>query len=330
MKAICRGFHSVLANRIERFLAHKRTLGRRYDVEEKTLRLLDRYLINQKVKRLSQVTPGLIEAFLTSRPRKHARSYNHLLGTVRRLFDWLVAQGIVERSPVQTAARRQTAQRIPFIFDLTAARRLLDLAKGLPDNPRALMRGTSYYAIFAILYGLGLRVGEVCRLRQRDIDLNRQLLVIRETKFYKSRLVPFGPHMATLLQGYQHARVEQRGSLAPDAPVFSFTARGEVHPCTVSQTFHTLVPRLGLEIPAGCSPPRLHDLRHSFAVGTLLRWYRSGIDPGAGLLKLATFLGHVDVNSTAVYLNITTALLQEASRRFEGFAQPTVIEGLPQ
>jgi site-specific recombinase XerD len=118
--------------------------------------------------------------------------------------------------------------------------------------------------------------------------------------------------------------------LPPDAPVFSFTTRGEIHPGTISQTFHRLVPRLGLDIPVGCSPPCLHNLRHSFAVGTLLRWYRSGVDPGAGLLRLATFLGHVDVNSTAVYLKITNALLQEASHRFEIFAQPTFVEELPQ
>jgi integrase len=194
----------------------------------------------------------------------------------------------------------------------------------------ATIRGATYHAIFAILYGLGLRVGEVCRLRLKDLDLNRQLLVVRETKFYKSRLVPFGPRMMALLREYQQVRVQQLGGLVADLPVFSFTARGEIHPCTISQTFHALVPRLGLEIPAGCSPPRLHDLRHSFAVGTLLRWYRSGTDPGAGLLKLATFLGHVDANSTAVYLRITTALLQEANRRFQVFAQPTWMEGLPQ
>jgi len=330
MKATWTGFRSIIADQIEQFVAHKRTLGRRYDVEEKTLRLLDRHLINQKVEHLSQVTPNLIEGFLVSRPRKCARSYNHLLSTVRRLFDWLVNQGVLDHSPVQMLPRRQTAQRIPFIFDLAAARRLLELAKGFPDSPRALMRGASYHAIFAILYGLGLRVGEVCRLRLRDVDLDRQLLVVRETKFYKSRFVPFGPRMATLLREYQQARVQKMGSLVPDAPVFTFSIRGEIHPGTISQVFHALVPRLGLTIPAGCSPPRLHDLRHSFAVGTLLRWYRSGIDPGAGLLKLATFLGHVDVNSTAVYLHITTALLQEASRRFEVFAQPTLIGGLPQ
>jgi integrase len=95
----------------------------------------------------------------------------------------------------------------------------------------------------------------------------------------------------------------------------------------VSQTFHSLVPQLGLQIPAGTSPPRLHDLRHSFAVGTLLRWYRQGLDPGAGLLALATFLGHVDITSTATYLTMTESLLREANRRFEVFAEPVLQEG---
>ena len=190
------------------------------------------------------------------------------------------------------------------------------------------MRGNIYHVIFAILYGLGLRVGEACRLRLRDVDFDRQLLVIRKTKFYKSRLVPFGPRLSALLSEYHQASVRRRGPLLPDMPFFSFTKRGEIHPGTISQSFHALIPRLRLEIPAGCSPPRLHDLRHSFAVGTLLRWYRSGVDPGAGLLKLATFLGHVDVNSTAVYLNITTTLLQEANRRFEAFAENIFTEGL--
>jgi integrase len=319
---------SVLADRIAQFIAQKRVLGRRYDVEEKTLRLFDRYLVEQKVKRPGHVTPEVIEAFLASRPRHRPRSYNHLLSTVRRLFDWLVTQGLLDRSPVRAGPRRQTSARIPFIFDAPMARRLLQSAKELPDNARAPFRGPTYRTIFAILYGLGLRVGEVCRLRLSDVDWTRHVLVIRQTKFYKSRLVPFGPRMAALLEEYHKARLGSAGTLPPDAPLFSFTARGEINPMTVSQAFHALVPSLELEIPPGCSPPRLHDLRHSFAVGTLLRWYRSGTDPGEGLLKLATFLGHVDPSSTAVYLTITTALLQEANRRFEAFASPAVKGGL--
>lgn len=320
--------HSALADPMMRFVAHKRALGRSYDTEARTLPLFDRFLADQNVLGLEQVTPDHIEAFMASRPRVRPRSYNHLLCTVRRLFEWLVQQGELEQSPVRIGPRRVTAHLDPFIFDPPTARRLLILARELPDNPRAPMRGATYHALFAILYGLGLRVGEACRLQFGAVDLDRQLLVIRKTKFYKSRLVPFGPRMAALLDGYLHARARRTASQGAESPVFSFTTRGAVHPCTVSQTFHALVPRLGLAVPPGCSPPCLHHLRHSFAVGTLLRWYRSGIDPGAGLLRLATFMGHVDISSTAVYLTMTHSLLLEANRRFETFAQPVLAEGL--
>ena len=319
---------SALADPILRFVAHKQALGRSYDTEAGALRLFDRFLAEQNVLCLEQVTPDLIEAFMASRPRVRPRSYNHLLCTVRRLFEWLVQQEELEQSPVRTGPRRVTAHRDPFIFDPPTARRLLGLARELPDNPRAPMRGTTYHALFAILYGLGLRVGEACRLQFGDVDLDRQLLLIRHTKFYKSRLVPFGPRMAALFDEYLQARARRMVSQGAASPVFSFTARGAVNPGTVSQTFHTLVPRLGLTVPPGCSQPCLHQLRHSFAVGTLLRWYRSGIDPGAGLLKLATFMGHVDISSTAVYLTMTHSLLLEANRRFETFAQPLLAEGL--
>ncbi len=106
------------------------------------------------------------------------------------------------------------------------------------------------------------------------------------------------------------------------APLFSFNGRTCVHPGTVSQTFHHLVTRLDLPLRDGVSPPRLHDLRHSFAVGRLLRWYREGVDPSTHLHQLSTFLGHVDPSSTAVYLKMTPELLEEANRRFESFARP--------
>jgi site-specific recombinase XerD len=328
MRSTWKGFCGALAPEITRFLAHKRALGRRFDNEEKSLRLLDRYLVEQKVNHLSELTPEVVDAFLASRPRPRPRSYNHLLHTVRAFFGWLVNHQILDRSPVQAKPRRQTSTRIPFIFNPATARRLLEVARSLPHSSRAPMRGRTYHAIFAILYGLGLRVGEVCRLRIKDVDLDRRLLVIRESKFYKTRLVPFGPRMETLLRDYLQAKSQRRGALCVDHPVFSFTHHREINPCTVSLTFHSLLPRLQLEIPPGCSAPRLHDLRHSFAVGTLLRWYRTSPHPRASLLKLATFLGHADPNSTAVYLTITEALLQEANRRFEASAEPILMEGL--
>ncbi len=102
-----------------------------------------------------------------------------------------------------------------------------------------------------------------------------------------------------------------------------------MHPGTASQVFHALVRTLRLTIPDGVSTPRLHDLRHSFAVGCLLRWYRDGADPASRLNHLSTFMGHVDPTSTAVYLTITPGLLSQANHRFEAFAETAWVEAAP-
>lgn len=329
MKARWSGFKSVLAENIDHYLHYKRALGRKFTAEESALRLFDRYLEDQHVAAVAAITPAVIERFLTTRPRGRVRSYNHLLGVVRCFFAWLVAQEQLERSPVRVSPKRTSVRQQPFLFDQVQARRLLELAAALPDRPKGPHRGETYYVIFALLYALGLRVGEVSRLLYQDVDLNRQLLVICKTKFSKDRLVPFGPRVGRVLTGYIDRRETCLGVRQPDDPVFSFHGGRPVHPCTISQTFHHLVSQHRFERPPGVAAPCLHCLRHSFAVGTLLRWYRSGIDPGQRLIHLSTFLGHAHPESTAWYLTITAELLDEANRRFEAFAAPALRERLP-
>lgn len=315
---VAAGLHSALAEPIRTFVEYKRALNRKYRPEAAALRLFDRYLCEHAATGWNSIDSVLIEGFLQSRPRSRPRSYNHLLGVLHRFFEWAVLQGFVAGNPVKATRRRDTGKRIPYLFDLKDAQRLLELVRKLPDRSRAPRRAQTYEMIFVLLYGLGLRVGEAVRLKLGDVDLQRDTLFVRETKFSKSRLVPVGPRVASRLRDY----IEKRhgGTSASDQPLFSFTKRGCICPETVSQTFHALVPKLGLALPPGVSSPRLHDLRHAFAVGTLLRWYRQGIDPNCRLIHLSTFLGHVDPNSTAVYLTITEELLREADRRFRAFA----------
>ncbi|MEX0583361.1 MAG: tyrosine-type recombinase/integrase [Sneathiella sp.] len=324
-------FQSVLAGHINEFLTAKRALGKHFVCEEKVLRLLDHYLIEQQVEALEHITPELVESFLASRPRHSSKSYNQLLSTVRRLFDWLELHKRISHSPVRVPPRRVTSSRVPFIFNADQARSLLDIAAQLPNRSTAPNRGATYRMIFAFLYGLGLRVGEVARLQIRDVDFRRDLLIIRETKFSKTRLVPFGPRLCAALKDYIRQQTEQYGALALEQPVFSFsraTAR-PINPNTISWTFHQLVSGLALDIPPGVSSPHLHCLRHSFAVGTLLHWYRTGIDPSRRLIHLSTFMGHVCPSSTAVYLTITPELLQCANQRFEQCAAPILMEAKP-
>lgn len=299
------------------FLAHKRALGRKYRAEEATLRLLTAFAVDREATALQQLTPVLIDDFVASRPRPRPRSFNQLIGILGCFFDWTVAQQLLACSPLQTNRRRETTQQLPFIFDTVQAGRLLQAATGLADNPRATDRGTTYHTLFALCYGLGLRAGEACGLQLSDVDADRQLLVVRGGKFGKSRLVPHGPRIAELV-----ARQVARRGRSKDGPLFSFDGSRCIHPGTASQVFHRLAFTLELPVPDGVSPPTLHSLRHSFAVGCLLRWYRQGDDPSARLYQLSTFMGHVDPTSTAVYLKVTPALLDEANRRFEAFASP--------
>ena len=263
------------------------------------------YLTAHQINALTAITPALIEDFLGSRPRSRARSYNHLLGVTRGFFNWLVIQERLACSPVRARAKPTTEQLRPVLFNSCQVKQLLALASALPDRPKGRHRAETYYLVLALLYALGLRVGEVTRLCYPDVDLSRQLLMIRQTKFAKDRLVPFGPRVGQRLAEYL-AKQETRGvERQPEAPLFTFNAGRPINPCTISQTFHDLVMQQPFLPPPGVAAPRLPSLRHSFAVGTLLRWYRAGIDPGQRLLHLATFLGHVDPISTAWYLTVT-------------------------
>lgn len=316
------GFHSLLGQDIQIYIDYKRALGRKFVTEARSLHLFDRFLVKRTITDLGAVTPSVIDAFLASRSRSKPRSFNHLLGVIRCFFDWMVTQQRLPNSPVRTKGRRCPRQPRPFLFTPEQFGQLMTYVSRLSDDARARHRAEVYSLIFSLMYGLGLRVGEVTRLHYRDIDQCRRLLVIRETKFGKSRLVPFGPRMGERITDYLCQRDNWYGPWSSEVPLFSFRQAHTKPLCpeTICQTFHRLIPKLELEIPAGIDPPRLHCLRHSFAVQTLLHWYRTDVDPGRRLFHLATFMGHVSVESTAWYLTITDELLEEANRRFEQFA----------
>ena len=132
-------FQSALAAEMTDFLSHQRALGKRFLNEERALRLFDRYLVNEKIGAIAAITPTLIDAFLASRPRSRPRSYNLLLSTVRRLFKWLIRQGRLTQSPVQSRPRHATGVQVTFLFDRTQAQQLLKVA-AQPTTPNRVLR----------------------------------------------------------------------------------------------------------------------------------------------------------------------------------------------
>jgi len=315
-------FASILAKDISTYISEKRALGNRYLTEEDTLRLLDRFLAAQGIASRSGITPELVNRFLYSRPRRTARSYNLLRVTIKAFFEYLVERHRIPGNPVQAPERSKRDLCRPFIFTPSQIRELLTAAGRLPSKGSSRIRRHICYAIFALLYALGLRIGEVTRLCISDVDLNEGRLLVRMTKFSKTRWVPFGPNVRGMLQRYLVHRQRLVNTPLPDAPLFSFTGTCSVSPQAMRKTFRRLISAMDLRIPPGSRPPVVHSLRHSFAVSRLLKWYRQGANVSERLYALSTFMGHVDPTSTQVYLTITDDLLFEASRRFEDFASP--------
>ena len=183
-------------------------------------------------------------------------------------------------------------------------------------TPVGSLRPRTFVTLLGLLYCTGLRVSETLGLRLADVDLEASRLIIRHGKFDKSRIVPVQPDVTRALATYTDARRQFRHRTDGDAPLFvNERDRG----CSYSQvvgTFLRVARRAGVRGAPGQRGPRVHDLRHTFAVHQLLTWYRDGGDVQARLPLLATYLGHVCLVSTQAYLDITAELLHEATRRF--------------
>jgi integrase/recombinase XerD len=171
----------------------------------------------------------------------------------------------------------------------------------------------------------GMRIGEALSLTLQDVDLQNRVLTVRDTKFFKTRLVPIGPRLTTVLSDYlsHRCRLPLR---AGDGSAFLATRTGiRMDYKRVNKLFCRLRRCAGIQRESSARyQPRIHDIRHSAAVHRVIAWYRAGADVQRLLPQLATYLGHVDIAGTQRYLTMTAELLDEASLRFECYAQPGV------
>ena len=222
-------------------------------------------------------------------------------------------------------AAERRAPRIPHIYTKDEIKALLKAARDLP--PSGSLKPRTYSTLFGLLYTTGLRCGEAFALNLGDVDLRQKLLLVRKGKFGKSRWVPISPSTSVALQCY----IEERSCVAAAAaedPLFLTLSGRRLYHTNVDLAFRQVLTRCGLRGGKGCPGPRMHDLRHTFACTRLLKWYREGKDVQLLLPALATYLGHVKVSSTQVYLRATAELLEEANQRFlKNFRQNILEKG---
>ena len=303
---------SSLGPQITAYLTLKKALGRRFANETAVLLHLDRFMAQ---KRRSSLRPDVFNAW--------SLTFAHLTPTVRRNWMRIVRNFCLylRRSdrdcfvPDRSGFPDRHVPRRPHIFSEEQIIKLLRLATSLPSRSTSLLRGEVFRIAIVLLYTAGLRRGELARLVLSDYDPSERTLLVRKSKFHKSRLIALSSSAAGEMERYLRAR---RGLPHPtDAPLLvsnhgglrAYTAEG------LADVIRGLFRIADVRTSEGRFP-RVHDLRHTYAIHALLRWYRAGVDVQAKLPALATAMGHVSIASTAYYLALLEPVAEAASALF--------------
>ncbi len=301
---------------ITRYLDLKTALGRRYTLERRVLETLTAFL-QTRAGAPGDLTPDTFTRW--------AQTLHHLTPTVRRNHLRIVRNlCLYRRRPEPACVVPDLAlfpaphqPRAPYIFTAREIAQLRRATATLSPTPQGPLRPRVFRLAVVLLYTTGLRRGELLRVTLDDYAADDHVLLIRETKFHKSRAVPVSPTTAREVDRYLQARRRRHRALAGTTPLLAHgvtTPRGYTGH-GLGEGFRHLFTTTGIRTPDGRCP-RIHDLRHTFAVHALLRWYRAGADVQTKLPLLATYLGHVSIVSTAYYLTFIEPLRALASARF--------------
>jgi integrase/recombinase XerD len=265
------------------------------------------------------IQPEHVKAFLDG-TRPLSRYWHRKQSLLQGFYRYAISRGLVASSPLPGQAPKRPPALTPYIYTHEELRRLLEATTGLERANRQITPAT-LRAMLLLLYGAGLRLCEALALDRADYDATSALLTIRDTKFHKTRLVPLGADLNHALAHYVAAHPHNPSSSSVSPPLFSGRDRARLTDHALRKSFQRLRTIAGVQRTDGARyQPRLHDLRHSFAVHRVIAWYHAGADVQKLLPYLSTYLGHVNVAATQVYLTMTPELLQLASERFAQYA----------
>jgi site-specific recombinase XerD len=294
---------------LRQYIDLRRALG--YKLRKHEPRLTE-FIAFLAAKGTDRITTRLAVAWATESSKGHKHSCFERLGFIRSFAKHVSSMDArTEIPPTGTMRRPEIALR-PYIYTQEEIGRLMAAARNL-FSPRKL-RCHTYYHLVGLLATTGMRSDEAVRLANSDVNLAEGLITIRESKFGKSRVVPLHPTTVKALVAYKVRRDTFLKNA--EAPTFFVNERrgpiGSPH-----KSFRDICRAAGLEKMRHEIRPRMHDLRHTFAVQTLLAWYRKGDDVERHLPILSTFLGHSHIENTYWYLSSTPELLGAACERLE-------------
>jgi site-specific recombinase XerD len=302
---------SCLAQQMQRFIELRRLAGMDYRGQARSLGYFDSFLVKQSWSS-SRVTPEITDRYQQELERLAPSGRQNRFGVVRQFCEYLSRTDPLSYVPERIRGAPATCGFEPYIFTLEQIQRLMAATSAL--QPASGLRPHGYRTLLGLLYSTGIRIGEALSLNMENVYETEERIYIARGKFRKARWIPLSSSTCRALQRYLKLR-RLRVPRSPDSPLFLNDRKRRFDYRTVGWTFRSLLKRCGIPHDK-LRGPRLHSLRHSFAVHRLLAWYRDGQAVNARLPLLATYMGHVSIDSTRIYLRPTAELLGEVSDRF--------------
>lgn len=308
---------STLGGEVKAYLKHRRSLGFGLVANEVVLRDFVRFADADGHR--GPLTTEFMLRWATWNSKHSSRYQAERLSIVRGLARYVAARDGKSEVPDQRllGARFQRGQ--PHIYTELQLRQLIESAAKFPSADS--LRAAGYATLFGLLASTGMRVSEPLGLRFADVDLDRGVLRVVETKFHKSRLVPMHPTVTEAMRRYV---AERNRDARRRSSIWFFLGQDDrrLPSRSVHHAFRRICSLRGWRGNGDLPLPRIHDLRHGFAIRRLLKWYRQGVDVEQAIASLSTYLGHGKVTDTYWYLTGTRELLAMAAGRFERFALP--------
>jgi integrase len=303
-----------LTTRLENYLAIRRSLGYDLSFQERVLR---RFTGFADARGADYVTVNLFFSWKEHFGSANQHTWSHRLSMVRVFATWL--QSVDPRNEVPPASlipvKLRRAQ--PYIYTGSEIEKIVTEAAKLP-SPYGL-RGWTFSTLFGLIAVTGLRISEAIGLDDADVDLDEAVLLVRSAKNRPVRLLPISPSTASCLRSYRakRNRILYSGGLA----FFLLEQGRRLTNCCVRYNFARVCQRIDLRgrqrFHKHGQGPRIHDLRHTFAVRTIMDWYQKGLDPDREMIKLSTYLGHASAKNTYWYIEAVPELLRLALERAE-------------
>lgn len=306
-----------LPDLVAEYVSFKQGIGMCYQSETKLLRSFCRTLGDVVLTDIDRLA---VEAFLSGVNGNSASVWRLKHTILSGLFRFAINRGYIGSSPLPQTLPKRPERQLPHIYTVDEVRRLIEATDSLRTKMSPLQADT-FRTLLLILYGTGLRISEALSLTIADVDVRNSLIVVRDSKFFKTRLVPTGPRLTGYLRSYLNSRRKLPCPLGDDSPFLATRTGNPLSYHRAGKVFRCLRKMAGIARKDGARyAPRIHDFRHAFAVHRLEAWYRDGLDVQKMLPRLSTYLGHIGIAETQVYLTMTPNLLAEANKRFERYA----------